>query len=112
MEEYLIRRDPLNYPYGKVWMATEQTLNRDSRVLLGDEKDPFGLQRLQIDWRLSELDYRTIHTATLAYGAHLAEQDIGRLKLRDWMLDDPVVLPVPTTTRGMSRACTTCARPA
>ena len=42
VEEFLARRWPDSHPTGWVWMATEQALNPDSRVMLGDDPTPSG----------------------------------------------------------------------
>jgi choline dehydrogenase-like flavoprotein len=90
VEEFLARRWPDSYPTGWVWIATEQALNPDSRVMLGDARDAFGLRRIRFDWRLTDLDYHTMQTAVLALGEHFAEQDIGRIRVHDWLLaEDP-----------------------
>jgi choline dehydrogenase-like flavoprotein len=86
VEEFLARRWPDANPTGVVWMATEQALNPDSRVTLGAEEDRFGLRRLRFSWQLSDLDYHTMRTALTVFGTHLAEQDLGRLRIADWLL--------------------------
>ena len=78
---------------GVVRIAQEAAPNPDSRVRLGDERDAFGLRRVALDWRLSEIDVETMRTAVIAFGRHLAEQDIGRLQVADWLLADPPRFP-------------------
>jgi hypothetical protein len=39
---------------------TEQSPNRDSRVMLSEEKDIFGLNRLKVDWRLTDTDVKSV----------------------------------------------------
>jgi choline dehydrogenase-like flavoprotein len=78
---------------GPVRIASEQALNPDSRVALGPDRDPLGLRRATLDWRLSELDVHTMRTAVQALGTHLAEQGIGRVRFRDWLLAEPVAFP-------------------
>ena len=92
-EEYQVRRDPESYPLAVVRMHSEQALNRDSRVLLSDATDPLGLRRLRLDWHLSDIDYHTMRTAVLGLGAHYAEQGTGRLKVEDWILNEPPAMP-------------------
>ena len=70
-------------------IAQEAVPNPDSRVGLGPERDAFGLRRVALDWRISELDVETMRTAVTAFGRHLAEQDIGRLRIADWLFADP-----------------------
>jgi hypothetical protein len=111
LDEFGVRNDPDAHPFAYAGITMEQTLNPDSRVSVSDAKDAFGLNRLRLDWQLTEADYRTILTAALAYGAHVAEQDVGRARLRDWLLGDPVTLPGITSGNGMvagrQHMCTT-----
>ncbi|HVZ13312.1 MAG TPA: GMC family oxidoreductase [Bauldia sp.] len=71
---------------GNVFMAAEQALNRDSRVLLVADVDPFGLRRAALDWRLSDTDFRTLDTAIIGLAAEMAKSDIGRMKIDAWFL--------------------------
>jgi choline dehydrogenase-like flavoprotein len=78
---------------GMIAIHAEQSLQRDSRIRLGDDTDAFGLRRIVFDWRLGEIDHRTMRVAGLELGAHFAEQGIGRVQLLDWLVADPVALP-------------------
>jgi choline dehydrogenase-like flavoprotein len=92
----LTRRPILPQPTGQTGVlriAQEALPNPDSRVTLGSERDAFGLRRVVLDWRLSELDVQTMRTAVTAFGRHMAEQEIGRLKVGDWLLEDPPRFP-------------------
>jgi choline dehydrogenase-like flavoprotein len=96
-------------PSGQVRINSAQALNPDSRVLLTQEKDDFGLNRLAVDWRLTELDYRTMRTAAETLGTYIAERNIGRVRISDWLLDDE---PTPPTVSedhvaGYHHMCTT-----
>ena len=110
VEEYLVRREPGSHSWGWVFLALEQSLLPESRVALAATTDAFGLRRVRLDWRLAEADYRTLQTALLALGAHMAEQDLGRIRVRDGLLDDPVVLPETgggAMNGGFHHMCTT-----
>jgi choline dehydrogenase-like flavoprotein len=78
---------------GVIRMASEAAPNPESRVTLGEARDAFGLRRVALDWQLSELDVETMRIAVAAFGAHMAEQDIGRLQVADWLLADPPRFP-------------------
>lgn len=95
LEEYSIARDPASHPSARVAISIAQAPNADSRVSLADETDSFGLRRVKLDWQLSTIDYETIRTGITAFGQHVAEQNIGRMRLRDWVLDDPIEFPHP-----------------
>jgi len=71
---------------GNVFMAAEQALNRDSRVLLTPDVDAFGLRHAALDWRLSATDFRTLDTAILGLAAEMAKTDVGRMKIDAWFL--------------------------
>ena len=94
---------------GEVQVNLAQTLNPDSRILLTDDRDEFGQRRLAIDWRLNETDYRSMRTAAAVLGRYFAEQEIGRVRLREWLLaEDPVPPRVgEDMVAGYHHMCTT-----
>ena len=50
----------------KLRCAAEQAVNRDSRVRLSATRtDRFGLPRIELDWKINEIDTRTIKTAAV-----------------------------------------------
>jgi choline dehydrogenase-like flavoprotein len=61
--------------------------NPDSRVLLSDETDALGLRRVKLDWRLTELDKRSVARALEIMGAEIGRTGIGRFKML--IGDDP-----------------------
>ena len=71
----------------------EQAPNADSRIKLAHEQDALGLRRLVVDWRLSELDFRSLRESTLAVGARFAAAGLGRLQLVGWLADEEVRWP-------------------
>ena len=52
----------------------EQAPNRDSRVMLGDERDALGQRKMVLDWRLQDIDKHTILRTQ-----HLIAREFGRL---------------------------------
>ncbi|HZS84704.1 MAG TPA: GMC family oxidoreductase [Stellaceae bacterium] len=60
---------------------TEQTPNPESRVTLGDERDPFGMRRVKLDWRLSNSDKENLWRCYEVLGAELGRAGIGRVRL-------------------------------
>lgn len=93
LEEFALTRHPKENPWAKVAVSVEQRLNRESRVHLTEKTDQFGLKRVQICWNLKNKDYDTFRAAITAFGAHVAEQNIGRLRLRPWIREEEPVLP-------------------
>jgi len=106
------RRTPLPSPSPQtavMRMAQEQQQNLESRVLLGEASDAFGLRRVRLDWRLTDLDIHTMRTAATAFAGHLAEQSIGRARIRPWLLQDPPAFPPfpEEEVGGKHHMCTT-----
>ncbi len=56
-------RDHKRFEVYKMNHMTEQEPNPDSRVMLSAEKDALGLNRVNLDWRLTELDIWSIRRA-------------------------------------------------
>ena len=86
LDDYLASRDPEKNPWGRVVINSEPALNPESRVTLTEARDAFGLHRIRLDWRTMEIDDRTVQDATLAFAAHLAERNLGRVRLYDPLL--------------------------
>jgi choline dehydrogenase-like flavoprotein len=63
--------------------VVEQTPRRDSRVMLGQRRDRFGLPRVRVDWRLNASDRRGLDRLRAALAAELERRGLGRL------VDDP-----------------------
>jgi choline dehydrogenase-like flavoprotein len=55
--------------------------NPESRVLLSDDTDALGLRRVALDWRLTELDKRSVRRALEIMGAEIGRMGIGRFKI-------------------------------
>ena len=60
---------------------TEQAPNPDSRIRLSKEKDLFGRNRIQLDWRLSFIDVRSIIRSQEIIDAQLIRAGLGRLQI-------------------------------
>ena len=70
---------------GIIRLSAEQRPNPNSRVLLSDKHDRFGLRGVALDWQLTELDKMTIKKSILELGRYFANTDIGRLRVPDWV---------------------------
>jgi choline dehydrogenase-like flavoprotein len=59
----------------------EQAPNPDSRVTLNGERDPFGLRRVTLDWRLTEHDLLSLRRTHELIGQAAGAAGIGRVRL-------------------------------
>ncbi len=73
-----------------ILMATEceQVPNPDSRVTLGPDRDALGLNRIQLDWRFTDLDKYSLRRSLEIVGEEVGRAGLGRLKFNDWVLSD------------------------
>lgn len=63
----------------------EQAPNPDSRVTLTGGRDATGLPRVKLDWRLSEIDVRSVAVLVDALGGELDRLGLGRVEPADWL---------------------------
>jgi choline dehydrogenase-like flavoprotein len=65
----------------------EQAPNWDSRVRLSRERDDLGQRRIAVDWRLSDLERRTVRALLLTVRAEFARLGLGRVRQAGWLED-------------------------
>jgi choline dehydrogenase-like flavoprotein len=71
-----------------MWCAAEQAPNPDSRVRLGGQRDALGMPRIEVDWRLTELDKRSLQAGHQAVAEELGRTGLGRLQIDPWLTAD------------------------
>ncbi|HYD25702.1 MAG TPA: GMC family oxidoreductase [Croceibacterium sp.] len=65
----------------------EQAPNPDSRVLLSPDRDALGMRRAMLDWRLGELDVRSVEVLVRTLGEELARLGLGQVVPAGWLAD-------------------------
>ena len=63
----------------------EQAPNPASRVTLSGERDSTGMPRARLDWRLSEIDVRSVAVLVDALGRELERLGLGRVEPAGWL---------------------------
>jgi choline dehydrogenase-like flavoprotein len=71
----------------QLWSFAEQAPNPDSRVLLDSERDALGMPRIKLDWRLTELDRRSLLGAHEVLAEEFGRTGIGRIQIEAWLQD-------------------------
>jgi choline dehydrogenase-like flavoprotein len=72
----------------------EQRPNPDSRITLDFEKrDALGQPQLRLDWRLTELDKRSIRVAEQLLASELEKTGAGRLQIPEWLMAEDNAWP-------------------
>ncbi|MGY1521611.1 FAD-dependent oxidoreductase [Luteimonas sp. A482] len=69
----------------------EQAPNRDSRILLSDDRDALGLRKVRMDWRLSAADQASIRGAANLISADVATRFECEFEPADWLRDASAV---------------------
>jgi choline dehydrogenase-like flavoprotein len=77
----------------RLFSRQEQAPNPSSRVTLGTERDAMGMPRVRFDWRLTELDKRSMRTFYQVLGREVGARGVGRVKLLDWLHGDDTSWP-------------------
>ncbi len=83
-------------------VRAEQAPNPLSRVTLSNERDAFGMRRLQLDWRFVDQDKRSVERLVWAVDYELRRLGLGHAEPADWLFDraqawrtDPLVSSHP-----------------
>ena len=83
------RKSPLGTPSRiRFQCYLEQEPDPESRVQLSDELDPLGQRRLRVNWKLNDLERRTLASFTSAMASQIGHLGYGQLEPDDW-LEDP-----------------------
>ena len=68
----------------------EMAPNPNSRVLLSEARDPLGMPRVKLDWRLGELERRTLSEFVKTFASEFERLGLGSFDLEQiGFLDDP-----------------------
>lgn len=78
--------------YG-LFTRAEQLPHPESRVVLSNERDELGMPRANLNWALSPIDKKTVLTINKLLGQQVGAAGIGRVKLKEFLLDNDVQLP-------------------
>jgi len=70
-------------------VRTEQAPNPDSRVTLSSDRDALGVPRIRLDWRLTDLDIRTIERGWELLAQELGRAGLGRVHMPETMVEQP-----------------------
>ena len=72
----------------RVLTVIEPVARDESRLTLGDERDPLGVPRLRVDWRLGEEERRAAELLVTTLDDELRRTGAGALAIEDWVTSD------------------------
>lgn len=87
---FLVKGQP---PLSKVdemllYSLVEQSPDPESRVTLSDEKDLLGMPISKINWKISDLEKRTVARLAYLIAQEFERLNLPKLKLSDWLNQD------------------------
>lgn len=84
----------LLHKLGKLELAlsvrAEQAPNPDSRITLAREADALGVPRVNLDWRLSEIDKRSVAVLVQTLAQEFERLGMGRVSAAAWLDDESI----------------------
>lgn len=64
----------------------EQHGNSNNWVRLSDEKDALGMPRVKLNWKIGDIEKRTLRESLKSLAGYLAEHNLGLIKNNSWLL--------------------------
>lgn len=85
---FYVRRRSFSPSSGPIYLEAhcEQEPNPESRVSLSGEKDALGMPRAKIDWRLTDLSWKTVSVFAKMVAAEFERLGLGRITVADGLL--------------------------
>ena len=89
---------------GSLNIESEAAPDPQNKVTLGYDWDKLGMRRIEVTYRLSEIDMYTMRRAAVRFGEVFADLGLGRIRIEDWLHPDST----KHAARGVSHhMCTT-----
>jgi choline dehydrogenase-like flavoprotein len=71
----------------ELYIQAETLPNPDSRVVLTDEKDSFGMPRAELQWRIGHRDKELVARTVALMAAEFEAMGLGRLEPEPWLTE-------------------------
>jgi choline dehydrogenase-like flavoprotein len=75
-------------PFIEILVDLEQVPDPQSRVMLSDQTDPFGMRRARVDWKLSEIERKTARIFNGYIADELKQLGFGQTIPAAWLTSD------------------------
>ncbi len=76
------KTEKINNAY-KLFIHSEQSPNKNSRILLTNKVDQLGMPKVAIDWKLASIDIDTIRNMQELFALEMGQSNLGRVLLPD-----------------------------
>jgi len=74
-------------------LELEQAPNPNSRIYLSSDKDQLGMQRIVLEWKLNQLEKRSVNFFANTLANEMGKLNWGRLRIKDWVLSEDLTWP-------------------
>lgn len=71
-----------------LYARTEQAPNASSRITLLPDRDSLGMQRVCLDWKLADIDRRTLLLISATAKTEFARLGLGQVTEADWITEE------------------------
>jgi choline dehydrogenase-like flavoprotein len=86
---YLRGKPSVTMPTGiSLLSMAEQQPNPDSRMTLADSDDALGVPRVRLDWRLTDLDRRTLEVMARTVRAEFERLGVAQVEVAPWLMNE------------------------
>lgn len=75
---------------GNIGTLIEQSPDIESRVMLSNQLDNFGLKKAKFDWKINEFDNKTIRYTAIEMAKQFSLSGLGAIRLADFILDNNI----------------------
>jgi len=75
---------------GNIGTLIEQSPDIESRVMLSNQLDSFGLKKAKFDWKINEFDNKTIRYTAIEMAKQFSLSGLGAIRLADFILDNNI----------------------
>lgn len=69
-------------------VRAEQAPNPESRVRLGEQRDVLGIPRVELDWRFTDIDKRTLQVLNQHFDTMLRTAGLGHIEAQGWLREN------------------------
>ena len=72
----------------RLFAAWEQEPNISNAVKLTQELSPLGIPTIELNWKKTSFDRKTINQSIILLNEWLLAKDLGRIQLHDWLIEN------------------------
>lgn len=101
-ERLIRKRSPVRkFDWLHLECIVEQPPYADSRIVLSEKVDAYGVPLSRIDWKVGQIESRSVRALARLFCSEAARVGLPAPDLEDWVLDDSAPIPLPDVAHPM-----------